>query len=197
MLPFHQRFQGLVFDCDGTLVDTMPSHFVAWKQSLNEVGISLTEERFYALGGVPAVTIIELLALEQGIEVDAESLAELKEERFVSLCDLVKPIQPIADIARAAAGTVPMAVATGSPTWLAQQLLEKTGLRDLFSHIIGADQVTKFKPEPETYLLAAQRIGLPAHVCCAFEDTDLGLQAARAAGMEAVDIRELIDPQSP
>ena len=124
MRPFHERYRGLVFDCDGTLVDTMPTHFKAWTSSLNQVGIPFPEDRFYSLGGVPAVTIIEMLAAEHGVRVNAVELAEEKEALFVSLSERSEPIAAVADIARQARGIIPMAVATGSPTWLAERLLK-------------------------------------------------------------------------
>ena len=78
MKNLHHEYDGLIFDLDGTLADTMPAHFAAWSQSMAEHGLVLSEERFYALGGVPASEIIELLAKEQGKVVDAVAIAEEK-----------------------------------------------------------------------------------------------------------------------
>jgi HAD superfamily hydrolase (TIGR01509 family) len=183
-------YSGLIFDCDGTLLDTMPLHYSAWSEALLRKGIVFPIERFYALGGVNAHSIIELLSREQNIDVDVDELAWYKESRFMELAEnQIKPIDKVVNIARQAAGIVPMAVATGSPTWLVEKMLLSAGLDTLFKVIIGSDKVQKHKPDPETYLNAAISLGLDPTTCCAFEDTDLGIRSAKAAGMMVVDIR--------
>ena len=89
MKNLHHEYDGLIFDLDGTLADTMPTHFAAWSQSMAEHGLVLSEERFYALGGVPASEIIELLAKEQGKVVDAVAIAEEKKTLFMELLGAV------------------------------------------------------------------------------------------------------------
>jgi beta-phosphoglucomutase family hydrolase len=191
-MDYSNDFSGLIFDCDGTLIDTMPMHYTAWSEVLLRNGIHFTLERFYALGGVPVHNIIELLSKEQNVVVDVNALAWEKEERFMELTESqIQPIEKVAAIARQGAGKLPMAVATGSPTWLAEKMLESAGLATLFRTIIGADKVQKHKPDPETYLTAAQELGLDPTTCCAFEDTNLGIESAQSAGMTIVDIRLL------
>ncbi|MFP4069636.1 MAG: HAD family hydrolase [Opitutales bacterium] len=111
------NYEGLVFDMDGTLADTMPTHFIAWSRSMAEHGIEFPEDRFYALGGVPAVAIIEMLAKEQGRRVDAEAVAEAKELLFLELLGEVQPIMEVKAIAEEHRAHLPMAVATGSLGW--------------------------------------------------------------------------------
>jgi haloacid dehalogenase superfamily, subfamily IA, variant 3 with third motif having DD or ED/haloacid dehalogenase superfamily, subfamily IA, variant 1 with third motif having Dx(3-4)D or Dx(3-4)E/beta-phosphoglucomutase family hydrolase len=191
MQNLHHDYDGLVFDMDGTLADTMPTHFVAWTRSMAEHGIDFPEDRFYALGGVPATVIIEMLAEEQSKTVDAQAVAEAKEELFLQLLGEVQPIEVVKAIAEAHRQHLPMAIATGSPRWVAEKILNALGVRDWFQAVVGADDVSKPKPDPEVYLKAAELIGVDPKRCHAFEDTELGIQAARAAGMVVVDVTKL------
>lgn len=192
MENLHERYDGLVFDMDGTLADTMPTHFIAWSRSMAEHGIDFPEERFYALGGVPAVKIIEMLASEQGRTVDARKVAEAKEALFLDLLEEVKPVVPVKAIAEFHREHIPMAVATGSEKWVAEKILKALGIFEWFGAVVGADCVAHPKPAPDTYLLAAERIGVDPRRCHAFEDTKLGMEAARNAGMTVVDIHTLL-----
>ncbi len=193
MLNLHLRYNGLVFDMDGTLADTMPTHYIAWSESMAAHGIEFTEKRFYQLGGVPAVGVIRILAEEQGVALPegVEAIAHAKEERFVELAGEVRPVTEVKAIAEAHRGRIPMAVATGSQVWLAEKILGSLGMLDWFGAIIGADCVANPKPAPDTFVLAAERIGVDPARCHAFEDTPMGIAAAKAAGMDVVDVNTL------
>jgi len=192
MINLHHNYDGLVFDMDGTLADTMPTHFVAWSSSMAEHGIVFTEERFYALGGVPAPVIIEMLAKEQGKAVDAHAIADAKELLFLELLKDVQPVIPVKAIAEFHRAHIPMAIATGSPQWVAEKILKTLGIRDWFGAVVGADDVVNPKPAPDTYLRAAELIGVDPQRCHAFEDTELGMQSARNAGMTVININTLL-----
>ena len=185
------EIHGLIFDCDGTLVDTMPLHWQAWNSVCKRHGIVFPEERFYALGGVPSVKILHMLKDEQGLDMDPVAVSREKEEAYTPLMPEAKLIEPIAAIARDAQGRLPMAVATGGRTKYIKPLLESVGILDWFGAVVTADDVENHKPAPDTFLKAAALIGVPAEECRAYEDTDLGMEAIRAAGMEAVDVREI------
>ena len=190
----YDRFDALIFDCDGTLADTMPAHYLAWSQTLDRYGIAFPEERFYSLGGVPAHRIVAMLFEEHGqplTEARVLEVAAEKERLFEDRLHAVTCVDPVAQIARSYAGRKPLAVASGGYRHVIERTLELLGLRDHFGVIVGHEDVTNHKPAPDTFLLAARRLGVDPARCCAFEDTDLGLSAVRAAGMWAVDIRPL------
>jgi beta-phosphoglucomutase family hydrolase len=192
MENLHHHYDGLIFDMDGTLADTMPTHFIAWSRSMAEHGIQFSGDRFYALGGVPASEIIEMLAEEQGLVVDANAIAEAKEVLFLELLGDVQPVVPVKAIAGFHREHLPMAIATGSPKWVAERILKALGIREWFNAVVGAECVANSKPAPDVYLRAAELIGVDPKRCHAFEDTKLGMQAAKNAGMVVVDIHTLL-----
>ena len=191
MQNLHHKYDGLIFDLDGTLADTMPTHFAAWSKSMATHGIEFSEDRFYALGGVPTPVIIDLLASEQGKILDSTVLAEAKEELFLELLKDVQPVVPVKLIAELHRGLMPLAVATGSLKWVAEKILKTLGIREWFTAVVGADDIVHPKPAPDTYIKAAELIGVDPTRCHAFEDTELGIQAARNAGMDVIDINIL------
>jgi len=183
--------RALIFDCDGTLADSMPLHWRAWNAVCKRNGIELPEERFYKLGGVPSQKILAMLKQEQGLAFDPAEISHQKEEAYLPLMAEVKLIEPVAAIAREHVGKLPMAVATGGRTKYIRPLLEGLGISDWFQAIVTSDDVKNHKPAPDTFLKAAALLGVPPEDCRAFEDTDLGMEAIRAAHMDAVDVRTI------
>jgi beta-phosphoglucomutase family hydrolase len=184
--------KGLIFDCDGTLVDTMPMHWRAWQKIVARHGLQFSEERFYSLGGVPSRDIAKILAAEQGITLDNLAVAKEKEAEYLALIEQVEPIHSIVAIAREHHGKLPMAVASGGTHRVIEKVLTQLGIRHLFDAIVTSEDVTNQKPAPDIFLEAARRIGVEPQFCRAYEDTDLGMQAIRAAGMDAVDVRDML-----
>jgi beta-phosphoglucomutase family hydrolase len=186
------EIKGLVFDCDGTLADTMPLHWVAWQAVTGRHGITFPEERFYSLGGVPSRDILKMLREEQQLGIDPLQVSHEKEQEYLKIMTNVGPIHEVVEIAREHAGRLPMAVASGGVKPIIEKVLVHLGIRDLFAAVVTSEDVVKQKPAPDIFLEAARRIGVAPEHCRAFEDTDLGLQAIRSAGMDAVDVRVLI-----
>jgi beta-phosphoglucomutase family hydrolase len=184
--------QGLIFDFDGTLADTMPLHWQAWEIIAARHGFNLTRERLYSLGGVPSRDIIKLLAAEQGRTVDHLAIAKEKELAFLVRLPEVKIIPEVVNIAHSHFEKLPMAVATGGTHRVIEQLMEHLNLRKLFQAVVTSEDVVNQKPAPDIFLEAARRIGVAPQFCRAYEDTDLGMKAIRAAGMLAVDVRDLL-----
>jgi beta-phosphoglucomutase family hydrolase len=183
--------KGLIFDCDGTLANTMPLHWRAWSLITQRHGLHFPEDRFYSLGGVPSRDILKMLAEEQGRSLDHIAVAHEKEELYLPFMAQVEPIHAVVEIAKAHHGEIPMAVASGGTQKIICDVLEHLKIRDLFAAVVTSEMVKNQKPAPDIFLEAARRIGVDPKACRAYEDTDLGLTAIRAAGMEAVDVREL------
>ena len=183
--------RGLVFDCDGTLADTMPLHWRAWQIISQRHDLHFPEDRFYALGGVPSRDILKMLAQEQGRTFDHIAVAHEKENAYMPLMAEVEPIHAVVEIARSNFGKIPMAVASGGTQPIIVQVLEQLKIRHMFGAVVTSEMVKNQKPAPDIFLEAARRIGVEPQYCRAFEDTDLGLQAIRSAGMDAVDVRKL------
>ncbi|XAM00665.1 HAD-IA family hydrolase [Phycisphaeraceae bacterium D3-23] len=183
----------LVFDLDGTLADTMPVHFVVWQAVLAPHGLVFPETRFYACGGMPTWRIVEMLAAEQGKAVDVAGIVKAKYDGFFEYVDTVKPIDAVMSVALAHHGKVPLAVATGGKRAAAERTLAAIEATHLFDAIVTADDVEHHKPHPETFLRAAELLGVDPSRCRAYEDADPGIESARAAGMAVVDVRELLD----
>lgn len=182
----------LIFDCDGTLVNSMPLHFAAWKNTLGRYGFVLTEERFYALAGQPTWRLVEMLATEHGATVDTHAVAREKEADFVRQIHLVQAIEPIVEIARRYVGHKQMAVASGGWRDITRMQLTQIGIVDWFETIVTAEDTERHKPDPDVFLEAARRLGVPPADCLVYEDADLGIEAARRAGMRCIDIRPLL-----
>jgi beta-phosphoglucomutase-like phosphatase (HAD superfamily) len=189
-LPAH--IKGLIFDCDGTLADTMPLHWQAWQMITQRHNLHFPQDRFYAYGGVPSRDILKLLAEEQGRSLDHIAVAHEKEEAYLPTIGQVEPIHAVVEIAKENFGRIPMAVASGGTQKIIVQVLEHLKIRHLFNAVVTSEMVVNQKPAPDIFLEAARQIGVEPKFCRAYEDTDLGMQAIRSAGMDAVDVRELL-----
>lgn len=184
--------RALIFDCDGTLANTMPLHWQAWQVVTTRHGLTFPEARFYALGGVPSRHILQMLREEQRLSIDPIAVSREKEEEYLKLMAQVGPIHEVVEIAKDHAGKLPMAVASGGTKPVIEKVLRHLSIRDLFGAVVTSEDVVHQKPAPDIFLEAARRLGVSPEYCRAFEDTDLGLTAIRAAGMDAIDVRTLI-----
>ena len=185
---------GLIFDCDGTLADTMPLHFKAWRSVANKYGIKFNEDRFYAMAGQPTIHIVKVLLAEQSIAGDAAAISQEKEDAFLEFMPEVQAIEPIVEIARRFHGKRPMGVGSGSNRDVVFEVLKLIGVGDLFEVVVGAEDTQRHKPEPDVFLEVARQIKVAPSDCIAYEDADLGIEAARRAGMKHFDIRSVHTP---
>lgn len=181
-------FAGYIFDCDGTLVDTMPLHYRAWNQAMQQAGLQgeLSEELFYSLGGMPTRKVAQVMAKHYGLTIDVDHVFHHKEELFLEMQSEMKVIKPVVDFARKWHGKTPMSVASGGPKPVVRKTLELMGLDGLFPVVVTPEDVVHGKPAPDMFLLAARLMGVPPEQCLVFEDAEPGFQAAMAAGMRHV-----------
>jgi beta-phosphoglucomutase family hydrolase len=184
------EFAGYIFDCDGTLVDTMPLHYRAWNDAMKQAGLQgeLSEELFYSLGGVPTRKVAETFARHYGLTINADHVFHAKETRFLEMRSEMKHIKPVVDFARRMHGQAPMSVASGGPRDVVHHTLELMKLKELFPVVVTPEDVEHGKPAPDMFLLAAKKMGVPPEQCLVFEDAEPGFRAAEAAGMKWVRV---------
>lgn len=187
--------RGIIFDLDGTLADTMPSHYEAWSVILQRYGLEMSEDRFYALGGWPTHRVADLLIGESGRSLDAQQISIEKESLFAETLHLVRPIEHTTSVARQHRGSIPLAVATGATRDICELILNQLEIHDWFDAVVSADEVEHHKPNPDVFLEAARRLVVEPRYCVVYEDTDPGLEAARRAGMAHIDVREFYTPR--
>jgi HAD superfamily hydrolase (TIGR01509 family) len=181
-------FQAYLFDCDGTIADSMPLHYLGWKQALSEHGCDFPEKLFYAWGGMPVHEIISTLNRQQGLSMDIEAVAIRKENLYYEYLPRLSAVPEVLEVIEAHHGRLPFAVVSGSTRESVTASLESLHLVDKFQTLVCAGDYIRSKPDPEAFLLAAERLGVAPESCLVFEDTAMGIQAATAAGMASVKV---------
>ena len=181
-------FGAYLFDCDGTVADSMPLHYRAWKKALAEWNCEFDEKLFYAWGGTPVVEIISTLNRQRGLNMPVESAGQRKEALYYELLPELKAVPEVLEHIEEAHGRIPLAVVSGSTRESVTASLTLLNLLDRFDTMVCAGEYTKSKPDPEAFLLAAKKLGVAPESCLVFEDTEMGIQAAKAAGMASVKI---------
>ncbi len=197
-LEAYQQYSAWIFDLDGTLSNTLQAHDLAWQHALTSFSIPFTAERMRQLGGVPIPDTVEILAQEAAMKVDVSAVVKVRDTRFYELLPTtLTPTPLVAGVVLPFLGEKLMAVGTGCYTDMARRILAGISLDHYLPVVIGADQVENPKPAPDTFLLAAKKLGVKPEHCLVFEDADAGLVAADAAGMAAVDVRKLWPVERP
>jgi beta-phosphoglucomutase family hydrolase len=191
-LTVHPDAKGLIFDLDGTLVDSMPLHYEAWKEVCALGGHDFSEEEFYSLAGVQSEKIFGMLNDKYGTDFEPKSMSQLKEDTYLKKIDQIKPVQAVLEIVQQYFGKLPMAVGTGSPKEHSMKTMRALDYEKYFEILVAGDEVEKGKPHPETFLRCAEAMGVEPQYCHVFEDGDPGIQAARTAGMFVTDIRPFL-----
>jgi HAD superfamily hydrolase (TIGR01509 family) len=181
-------FAAYLFDCDGTIADSMPLHYIAWRKALGEWNCEFDEQLFYAWGGMPIVEIIAALNLRDGLNMPVAAVSERKESIYYELLPQLKVVPEVLEHIEAQHGRIPFAVVSGSTKESVTASLAVLNLLDRFDAMICAGDYNNSKPDPEPFLLAAARLGVSPSNCLVFEDTDMGIQAAQAAGMASVRV---------
>jgi len=181
-------FGGFIFDCDGTLADSMPLYHRAWQRALSAQGATFdfSWDLFMSRAGMSTALTVEGLNASFGTALDAKSVEAIQHAEYLLLIDGVQPIEAVVAVAREYAGKLPMSVASGGTRPLVERTLELIGVRDLFPVVVVAADVPKGKPEPDIFLLAAKKMGVEPERCLVFEDGVPGLIGAERAGMKSV-----------
>ena len=181
-------YDAVIFDCDGTLVDSMSTHFESWCEALALHGAAgvFKEDIFHAMGGRPTQDIVVELNSEYGLKLDPESVAIAKREAFLNRLDTVTLIDEVAEFARSLRGRMPLGIATGGSRRVVEKTLCKLGVSDWFDEVVTAEDVEEGKPSPDVFLKCARLLDVDPTRCLALEDAPPGIVAARRAGMQVV-----------
>jgi HAD superfamily hydrolase (TIGR01509 family) len=181
-------FAAYLFDCDGTIADSMPLHYIAWSHALAEHGCAFDEDLFYAWGGRPIVEIIASLNEMHSLHMPVDEVAHRKEQLYFELLPQLKAVPEVLEHIEHSHGRIPFAVVSGSARDSVTASLTTLGILDRFDTLVCAGDYTHSKPHPEPFLMAAKQLGVDPTLCLVFEDTDMGIQSATAAGMASVKI---------
>jgi HAD superfamily hydrolase (TIGR01509 family) len=192
MIPVFPETRALIFDIDGTLVDSMPIHYKASQLICNSFGFDFPLDFFLANAGTPTEEVFKLLIKKLGLHLDGDAIGKLKDVKYLELMKEAKPLKEVYEVALKYNRILPIALGTGATRAVAMQTLEAAGIHKMFDIIVTADDVKKGKPAPDTFLLCAEKMGMEARFCQVFEDADPGILAARTAGMMVTDIRQYV-----
>jgi beta-phosphoglucomutase family hydrolase len=182
--------KGLIFDLDGTIADTMPIHFLAWRNAAARYGIDFTSELFETLAGIPLYQTVEKLNELFSKNIDPKEMGDAKEAEYDENMYKAQPIEPVMDVIRTYHGKIPMAVGTGGGREISLKALRLMGVDKLINTLVSSEDVENHKPRPDTFLKCAELIGVRPKDCLVFEDGILGIQAAIEAGMRVVNVTE-------
>lgn len=189
-IHIYPGIKGLIFDLDGTIADTMPAHFIAWRDTCKKHGIDFTIDLFGQLAGIPLYGTVQKLNEMFNKQLDPVEVGEEKEDLFRAVIHKTKVVEPVADIIKEYYGKLPMSVGTGGQRSIAEQTLRVVGMDKYFDILVTSDDISNPKPHPETFLKCAEQMGVAPEDCQVFEDGVLGINAARDAGMKVTDVTQ-------
>ena len=188
------KAKALIFDLDGTLSDSIPVHIASWHTVCGEMGCTFDERIVAEMTGAATISFAERIKNEHNLKIDPQEIVRRKQSHFWENAHKVKPILSVIEVVKKYHKILPMAVGTGASRRSAELQLETLQLKDYFDVIVTADDVDKHKPEPDTFLKCARLMNIEPEDCVVFEDGELGMRAARTAGMLLVDVRPYLEP---
>lgn len=191
-LEIHPDAKALIFDLDGTLSDSLPVHIASWHAVCEKFNCTFDERILVEMTGAPTINFAERIKKEQGLQVSAHEIAKMKQREFRKNINRIRPHDAVVSLMKRSFGKIPMAVGTGASRVSAMLQLEELALVRFFDFIVTADDVERHKPEPETFLKCAQLMNVEPKFCQVFEDGDLGMTAAKTAGMLITDVRPFV-----
>lgn len=194
-LEIHPKAKALIFDLDGTLSDSLPVHIASWHAVCEKLNCTFDERIMVEMTGAPTLLFAERIVREQNLKITPEELVVLKQQEFWQKINRIKPHDAVIELMKKAHGTMPMSIGTGASRMSAMSQMKELEIDQLFDFIVTADDVDRHKPEPDTFLKCAELMNVAPEFCQVFEDGELGMQAAKTAGMLLTDVRPFVtDP---
>lgn len=182
--------KGLIFDLDGTLANSIPVHMQCWDEACKEFNYKFSVEMMYKMTGMPTRRFAEFIKDDSGCALSVDDIMKLKQASFHRLVSTIKPVEKISAFVKEHYGKIPMSIGTGGGRRSSTLILDAIGLKKYFDIMVTADDVTRHKPEPDTFLKCAELMGVEPKYCQVFEDGEMGMKAAIAAGMMVTDVRQ-------
>jgi beta-phosphoglucomutase family hydrolase len=190
ILPeIHTGAKALIFDLDGTLADSIPVHIHCWDETCKTFGYKFPVKVMIQMTGMPTHIFAEYIKKDSGCSLSVDEIMKLKQNHFYQLAHTIKPIEKVASFVKQHYGKIPMSIGTGGGRRSSALILDAIGMREYFSVVVTADDVSKHKPHPDTFLKCAELMGIAPEYCQVFEDGEMGMEAARTAGMIVTDVR--------
>jgi beta-phosphoglucomutase family hydrolase len=181
--------KALIFDLDGTIADSIPTHIQCWHKTCNTFHYKFDEAILYEMTGMPTRIFAEYIQKDSGCNYSVEEIMKLKQFHFHQLVHQIKPVENVARFARENYGKIPMSIGTGGSRKSSTLILQTIEMEEYFSIMVTADDVTRHKPNPDTFLRCAELMGIEPKYCQVFEDGEPGMKAARTAGMIVTDVK--------
>jgi beta-phosphoglucomutase family hydrolase len=192
-LKVHPDARALIFDLDGTLSNSLPVHVATWKKIGEKYGFKFDPKILYEMTGRPTIEFARRIVDQYNLPADPEEIVRQKQQSFWDSAHLLEPIDKIHSILKNYQGKLPMAVGTGASRKSTEVQLKALNIRNYFDVIVTAEDVSDHKPKPQTFLECARLMNAEPKYCQVFEDGELGLEAAKQAGMIVTDIRPYIN----
>ena len=184
------QYQAIIFDMDGTLIDSMPGHGKAWRLTCERYGYPFDPAYMQSLGGVPTDQTVVLLNEKYQLQHDVAEVAAFKADTWEQMDEAPVLIPCTFEVLQHYLTTKKIGIGTGAERSHALKMLRQTGLLALVPTVVTASDVTHGKPHPETFLTVAAQLGVAPEQCVVFEDTAIGQQAALAAGMDCILVQD-------
>jgi HAD superfamily hydrolase (TIGR01509 family) len=182
-------YQAVLFDWDGTLVDSHPLHFAALSQACKSEGLTLSYDFYQSRIGASGAEVISEAAHAAGIAVPVENIVNSCLDNILKRISTLRTYSPVVHAAEALRATTPLAVVSGGARKIVQAGLKFTELGSLFEYVITGEDASRGKPDPELFLIAARHLRVRPSACLVYEDSPEGFRAAIDAGMRVVDVR--------
>lgn len=192
-LHVHPDARALIFDLDGTLSNSLPVHMATWNKVGEVYKFKFDPQIMLEMTGRATIEFARRVVAQYGLSADPQEIVKLKQQSFWDMSELLEPVDEIVSIVKKYYGKLPLAVGTGASRKSTEVQLKELGIEKYFDVIVTADDVTRHKPNPDTFLKCAELMGVPPEKCQVFEDGDLGIEAAKTAGMIVTDVRPHIN----